>query len=123
GAPGFDSPGKSAQRTNHCESPRVAASHRFATRRRESPLRDEAPELLLVEEGDPLSLLAKPLDLHELQARVASGGLEGIGAPANDDARPRRRPAVDDRSGAIRGAGRFLAGPPQDPGEGEVDAP
>src|SRR6185295_11607184 len=39
----------------------------------------QAPELLLVEQCDLVTLLAEPLDLHQLEAGIAAGGLQGIG--------------------------------------------
>src|SRR5262245_56838382 len=38
----------------------------------------QAPEALLVDQRDAVSLLAKPLDLHELQSGVAAGGLKRV---------------------------------------------
>ena len=41
---------------------------------------DQLPESRLVQERDPVSFLAQPLDLHELAAGVASGGLQHVPA-------------------------------------------
>ena len=49
-------------------------------------------------------------------------GLQRVGLAAHDDRRPRRRPAVNDRAGALRGAVGFAPPPAQDAREREVDA-
>src|SRR5262245_47357452 len=49
-----------------------------------SALAHEPPELPLVEERDPVPLVAEPLDLHELQPRVAPRGLPRVGAAADE---------------------------------------
>src|SRR5262249_10569783 len=67
----------------------------------------EPPELLFVQEGDPVPLLAEPLDLDELAARVAPGGLERVRTSADDDVRLRRGRPVHSRAGALGGAGGF----------------
>src|SRR5687768_11837313 len=76
---------------------------------RRSPVGDQHPESLLVEQRDPVALLAQPLDLHQLQAALASGGLQRIGFAADHDGSARRRPAVDDGTGAARRPRRFAA--------------
>src|SRR5262245_5611236 len=69
-----------------------------------------------------MALLAKTLDLHQLQAPLAPRRLEGVRTSAHDDAGKRRRTVVDDGAGAPRGLHRVLAGTAQDPGECEVRA-
>src|SRR5260221_13558096 len=66
-----------------------------------SPLTREPPELRFVEQRDPVALLAQPLDLHELQPRLAARRLLRIGASADDDRRPDGRHAVDHGPGAF----------------------
>src|SRR4029077_9941552 len=82
----------------------------------------QPPELGLVEKGDAVALLPEPLDLDELPARVAPGGLERIRAAADDDGRLRRRSAVDGGACALGGPGGLAAFARQDAGEGEVHA-
>ena len=49
----------------------------------------QTPELRLVEQRDAVPLGAQSLDLHQLQASIAPGGLLGIGTPPDDDRCPR----------------------------------
>src|SRR6188474_1473250 len=82
----------------------------------------EPPELRLAQHRDAVSLLAQPLDLHQLQPTVAARRLQRVGPAADDDGRLRRRPRVDDRPGAPRRRGDFVAGLDEDAGEGQVHA-
>src|SRR5882672_6499505 len=49
---------------------------------------DELPELALVQQRDPMTLLAQPLDLHQLQPGITARGLQRIRPSADDDRRP-----------------------------------
>src|SRR4051812_19134506 len=74
----------------------------------------EAPELRLVQQRDPVTFLAEPLDLHQLQAGVPSRRLQRVRPAADDDRRLRRRHAVDERAGAAGGADGVAAASGQD---------
>ena len=69
----------------------------------------QPPELRLVQQRDPVPLLAQPLDLHQLEAGVLARRLQRVRPAADDDRRLRRRSAVDDRAGALRGADGLAA--------------
>src|SRR4029453_352560 len=70
----------------------------------------ELPELLLVEDGDAVSFLAQPLDLHQLPARVAPRRLQRVGAAANDYCRLCRWVTVHECARPLRRARRDVAG-------------
>src|SRR5437899_8108008 len=82
----------------------------------------ETPEPLFVQEGDTVAFLAQPFDLHQLQPGVTACRLQRIGTSANNDRRPHRRHAVDDRSGPACRADRFAAPSAEDAGESKMDA-
>src|SRR5207245_2154817 len=84
--------------------------------------RDEAPELLFVQQRDASAPGAQPFDLHQLEAAVAARGLQRIRPAAHDDRRLGRWRTVDDGAGAARGADRLAPRDAEDPGEGEVHA-
>ena len=44
----------------------------------------ESPELRLVQPADPVSHLAEASDLHQLQAGIPAGSLQGIRPPTDD---------------------------------------
>src|SRR4051812_11236479 len=83
---------------------------------------DQPPELRLVQQRDPMALLAQPFDLHQFDPTVPAPGLQRVRPAAGDYRRLRRRAAVDHGAGALRGTNRLAAFPAQDAGERDVGA-
>src|SRR5262249_32761404 len=82
----------------------------------------EAPETCLVEDRDPVALLAQALDLHQLPPGVAAGGLERVRTSPDHDRGARRGPAVHRGPGTPRGPHGLAAALAEDAGEREVHA-
>jgi chromate transporter len=80
----------------------------------------QPPEPALVQERDPVALLAQPPDLQQLPSAVPPRGLEGVGPPADQHGDDRRRHPVDDGPRAPRGPHRVAPGLAEDAGEGHV---
>src|SRR3954468_18500292 len=89
---------------------------------RQSSSFSQLPEPPLVQQRDPVALLAQPFDLHQFDAAIFACRLKGVGPSSDNDGGLRRRSAVDNGAGALRGPDRLAALPAQDAGECEVDA-
>src|SRR5262245_31969066 len=69
-----------------------------------------------------MSLLTQPLDFHELDAAIATSGLQRIRLAAHDNRRASRRSVMDDRARSLCRGDRFAAAFAEDAGECQVDA-
>src|SRR5512145_1211494 len=85
-------------------------------------LRDQPPELDLVQKRDSVALLAQAFDLHQLQAAVAACGLQRVRPPADDDRGLRGGSAVHDCACPARRCGGIHAARTEDSREGHVHA-
>src|SRR6478752_2297181 len=87
-----------------------------------STLRREPPELRFVEQRDPMTLLAQPFDLHQLQSALTPGGLLHVRLAANDHRRPHRRHAMHHCASSPGCKHRVASAFRENAGEGQMHA-